>query len=306
VKVAAFDVGTNTTRLLVAEAADGGGPLTELDRRLVFTRLGQGVDASRRLRDDAIARTAAALSQLRGVAEGLGVERMRLGATSAVRDAANRDDFLEAARGVLGIEPEVLSGDAEARLSFLGATAELPPGRYVVTDIGGGSTEFVLGSGSSLEGRISLDIGSVRLTERHLVSDPPTPAQLAALEADVDEALAAVDEAVPGVAGARFVGVAGTVTTLGALALGLRRYDAQQTHHFLLARELVDAQYARLAALTVAQRLDVPCLPPDRADVIVAGIGILSRTMARWGFGDVVVSESDILDGLAREMLDQA
>jgi exopolyphosphatase/guanosine-5'-triphosphate,3'-diphosphate pyrophosphatase len=302
-RIAAFDVGTNTTRLLVADGTSAGGPLTEIDRRLVFTRLGQGVDASRRLRPEAIARTAAALAELRAVAEGLGAERFRLGATSAVRDAANRGEFLGAARDVLGIEPEVLSGEEEAQLSFVGATAELPPGHYVVTDIGGGSTEFVLGAGSSVEGRISLDIGSVRLTERRLVTDPPGPAELTALEADIDEALAAVDRAVEGVAAAQFVGVAGTVTTLAALVLGLERYDPLKTHHFRLTPDDVDAQYRRLAALTVAQRLELPCLPRDRADVIVAGIAILSRTMARWGFADVVVSETDILDGLAREML---
>jgi exopolyphosphatase / guanosine-5'-triphosphate,3'-diphosphate pyrophosphatase len=313
VRVAAFDVGTNTTRLLVAEgalAAEGatgasglnGAPL-EIDRRLVFTRLGQGVDASRRLRPEAIARTVAALEELRGVAEGLGAERFRLGATSAVRDAANRDAFLEAARAAVGVEPEVLSGQDEARLSYLGATADLPPGRYLVTDIGGGSTEFVLGSGASVEGRISLDIGSVRLTERHLRSDPPSPAELGALEGDIDTALAATGDAVGAASGARFVGVAGTLTTLAALVLGLGRYDPSRVHHFRLTVDDVEAQYRRLAALPVATRAEIPCLPPARADVIVAGTAILRRSMARWSFAEVVVSEKDILDGLAQELL---
>jgi exopolyphosphatase/guanosine-5'-triphosphate,3'-diphosphate pyrophosphatase len=301
-RVAAFDVGTNTTRLLVADG-DGAGPLREVDRRLVFTRLGQGVDASRRLRPEAISRTAEALGDLRRVASALGAERLRLGATSAVRDAVNRDELLDAVRQVLGVEPDVLSGEEEARLSFLGATADLPSGRYAVTDIGGGSTEFMLGSGSSVEGRISLDIGSVRLTERHLASDPPAPAELKALEADVDEALRAVDGAIPDMAGARLVGVAGTVTTLAALRLGLQRYDASRTHHSCLTRADVDGQYGRLAGLPVARRLEIPCLPRDRADVIVAGAAILSQSMARWSFGEVVVSEKDLLDGLAQELV---
>jgi exopolyphosphatase / guanosine-5'-triphosphate,3'-diphosphate pyrophosphatase len=307
VRVAAFDVGTNTTRLLVAEgghAADGVP--RELDRRLVFTRLGQGVDASGRLRPEAIARTVGALRELHGVATGLGAERFRVGATSAVRDAANRDAFLEAARDAVGIEPEVLSGQDEARLSYLGATADLPAGRYLVTDIGGGSTEFVLGSPACIEARISLDIGSVRLMERWLASDPPTSAELAALERDIDSALAAADRALAGLGDACFVGVAGTVTTLAALRLGLERYDPSRTHHFRLTTEDVQTQYRRLAALPVAQRMKLPCLPRDRADVIVAGISILYRSMVRWSFAEIVVSEKDILDGLAQELLERA
>jgi exopolyphosphatase/guanosine-5'-triphosphate,3'-diphosphate pyrophosphatase len=308
-RVAAFDVGTNTTRLLVAEGAEGPGGRNgrprELDRRLVFTRLGQGVDASRQLRPEAIARTVAALEELRGVAASLGAERFRLGATSAVRDAANRDAFVEAARAAVGVEPEVLSGEDEARLSYLGATADLPPGRYLVTDIGGGSTEFVLGTGACVEERISLDIGSVRLTERHLASDPPTPAELAALDDDVDSALAETGNAggMEGAADARFVGVAGTATTLAALTLGLERYDPSRVHHFRLTVDDVEAQYRRLRALPVAKRVEIPCLPRARADVIVAGTAILLRSMARWSFADLVVSEKDILDGLAQELL---
>jgi exopolyphosphatase/guanosine-5'-triphosphate,3'-diphosphate pyrophosphatase len=315
-RVAAFDVGTNTTRLLVAEGPEGpdgpdgapganGAPreLKELDRRLVFTRLGQGVDRSRRLRPEAIARTVAALEELHGVAAGLGAQRFRVGATSAVRDAVNRDTFVEAARAALGVDPEVLSGEDEARLSYLGATADLPPGRYLVTDIGGGSTEFVVGSGTSVEGRVSLDIGSVRLTERHLASDPPAAAELAALEADIDSALAATEDAVGKASGAQFVGVAGSVTTLAALSLGLERYDPGRTHHFRLTAEQVEAWYRRLGALTVSERMELPCLPPARADVIVTGTAILYRSMARWSFSDVVVSEKDILDGLAQELL---
>jgi exopolyphosphatase/guanosine-5'-triphosphate,3'-diphosphate pyrophosphatase len=307
VRVAAFDLGTNTTRLLVAEGADGGSRSPrELDRRLLFTRLGQGVDASGRLHAAAIERTVAALRELRDVAAGLGAQRFRLGATSAVRDAANRDEFLDAAREVMGVDIDVLSGEDEARLSFLGATADLPPGRYVVSDIGGGSTEFVVGSAGSVEGRISIDIGSVRLTERHLSSDPPATAELAALEDGVDAALEAVDRAVPAIIRARFVGVAGTCTTLAAIHLGLEEYDPSLVHHFRLTKDDVDAQYRRLAGLTVAQRVEIPCLPRKRADVIVAGIAILSRSMARWSFADVVVSEKDILDGLARELLERS
>lgn len=305
-RVAAFDVGTNTTRLLVAEGGHGAdGAPRELDRRLIFTRLGQGVDASRRLRPEAIARTVEALEELHRVAAGLGAERFRVGATSAVRDAANRNELLEAVREALAVEPEMLSGEDEARLSYLGATGDLPPGRYLVADIGGGSTELVVGSGASVEGRISLDIGSVRLTERHLATDPPTPTELAALTDDIDSALAAADRAIAGAGDARFVGVAGTVTTLAALSLGLERYDPSLTHHYRLSADDVEMQYRRLAALPVAQRLELPCLPRDRADVIVAGTAILSRLMARWSFTEVVVSEKDILDGLARELLER-
>jgi exopolyphosphatase/guanosine-5'-triphosphate,3'-diphosphate pyrophosphatase len=327
VRVAVFDVGTNTTRLLVAEGdaggfagegqsgpggRDGAAPVKEIDRRLIFTRLGQGVDASRRLRPEAIARTVAALEELRGVAAGLGAERFRLGATSAVRDAANREEFVEAARAAIAVEPEVLSGEAEARLSYLGATADLPAGtasahggRCLVTDIGGGSTEFVAGSGASVEARISLDVGSVRLTERHLASDPPAAGELRALEDDVDAALGAVAEAIPDAGDSRFVGVAGTVTTLAALVQGLEHYDSSRVHHFRLTVDDVEAQYRRLAALPVAERVKIPCLPPSRADVIVAGTAILRRSMAFWSFEDLVVSERDILDGLAQELLAQ-
>ena len=306
VRVAAFDVGTNTTRLLVAESpagAEGANGIRALDRRLLFTRLGQGVDRSRRLRPEAIARTVAALQELHGVAAGLGAQRFRVGATSAVRDAVNREAFIEAARAAIGVEPEVLSGEDEARLSYLGATADLPEGRYLVTDIGGGSTELVLGSRTAVEGRISLDIGSVRLTERHLASDPPSAAELAAMEDDIDAALAAAQDAIGDAAGVRFVGVAGTLTTLAALALGLERYDPERTHHFRLTAEEVLAWYRRLGSLPLAKRLALPCLPPARADVIVAGVAILYRSMAHWSFGDVVVSEKDILDGLAQELL---
>lgn len=301
-RVAAVDVGTNTTRLLVAEAAPGG--YRDLDRRLLFTRLGQGVDARGEIAPEAIERTLRALAEFCAVSGEFGVERLRVAGTSALRDAANREAFLRGAARLAGVEPEVLSGDDEARLSFLGATRELGPGRYLVCDIGGGSTEFVLGdSNGQVAGRISLDIGSVRLTERHLASDPAATEEVLLMEGAIDAALEAADGAVPGAGEATFVGVAGTVTSLAAMRLGLDRYDPSRTHHLRLRRTEVDDLYRRLAGMALEERRRIPGLDPGRADVIVAGASILSRAMARWEFGRVVVSEKDILDGLVLEML---
>lgn len=306
-RVAAIDIGTNTTRLLAAEAVGAG--YRDLARRLVFTRLGQGVDAGGRISREALRRTLAAIAEFCALCGELRVERLRVAGTSALRDAANREDFAKAAARVTGVGLEVLTGMQEAELSFSGATRELPSGPYVVCDIGGGSTEFVLGttggSGNAtlVSGRVSLNIGSVRLTERHLASDPPATEEILIMEGRIDGALGAVDSEIPGLGAARLVGVAGTVTSLAAIHLGLETYDSARTHHQSLTVEQVNAAYRRLAAMSLSDRRTVPVLPPRRADIIVAGASILTRSMARWSFPDVLVSEKDILDGLVLAML---
>lgn len=307
VRVAAIDVGTNTTRLLAVEAgADHGGEPRELDRRLLFTRLGEGVDATRMLNRAAIDRTVAAIAGYVEHCRYLGVGPIRVAGTSAVREAANREELQDAVRDATGLELEVIPGEAEAALSFAGATADLPGGRYLVCDIGGGSTELAEGTrpGTHIAGRISMPLGVVRLTERHLANDPPTPEELAALEAVVDLALVEAERALPDPAGAGFVGVAGTVTSLAAIRLGLDRYDPKAVHGSSLTFDEVRALYQRLAAMALPAREALPPLPPGRADVIVAGCAILTRVMARWRFPAVRVSEKDILDGLVSALLE--
>lgn len=310
-RVGAIDAGTNTTRLLVVEAggATGPGGIEELDRRLVFTRLGEGVDARRRLNPAAIGRTVSAISSYVERCTELGVERVRIAGTSAVREAANRADLLSAVKEATGFDMEVLAGDEEAALSFSGATGDLPGGRYLVLDIGGGSTELALGrkraadGPSQIEGRISLPLGVVRLTERHLAADPPTPRQLAAVEASVDMALDDAEDALASPSSAALIGVAGTVTSLAAIHLGLPHYDPRAVHGSHLRVEVVHDLYWRLAGMTLAEREALPPLPPGRADVIVAGCAILSRVIDRWSFEVVRVSEKDILDGLVQELI---
>lgn len=301
-RVAAIDVGTNTTRLLVAEGE--GASYRDLDRRLIFTRLGQGIDVSKAISPGSLDRTVRAITEFCAVAGELAVEDIRVCGTSAVRDAANKQEFLTAVSKITGKALDVLSGDDEARLSFIGATTELDFGLYLVSDIGGGSTEFVLGQPMrDVQGRVSIDIGSVRLTERHLLSDPPATEEMLTLEADIDDALALVDVVIPTAGLARFVGVAGTVTSLAALFLGAEEYDPTATHHMKLSRSAVNALYHELANTSSHDRAKLPALPEGRADVIVAGASILSRTMAKWGFSEVIVSEKDILDGIVLEML---
>lgn len=304
-RVAAIDAGTNTTRLLAAEFAPGG-EVVELDRRLIFTRLGQGVDASGQLAPDAIERTVGAIATLVGRCEALGVDAIRIAGTSAVRDAANREALLAAVLAATGWPMEVLPGDDEAALSFAGATADLQPGRYLVFDIGGGSTEFAAGykdaAGVTLDGGLSLKLGVVRLTERHLHHDPALPEEIAALEADVDATLQAAADAIPDAAGRRLVGVAGTVTSLAAISLGLRQYDPKAVHGTVLARDTAVTLYRELNAMGLPARELLPPLPPGRADVIVAGCAILTRVMTRWSFSDLLVSEKDILNGLVQTL----
>ncbi len=310
-RVAAIDCGTNALRLLVADVDPGTGRLTDVDRRMQIVRLGQGVDSTGRLAPEALERTLGALRGYARIIGGLSAEAVRMVATSATRDAANAADFVQGVTSVLGIEPEVLSGTDEAYLSFSGATAEFgalpePPGPYLVVDIGGGSTEFVAGDGQAGRGSgaagvsaVSVDIGCVRLTERHLHSDPPRPAEISAAAADIDAALDVVAGAIP-VTGARtLVGLAGSVTTVAGLALGLAEYDSARIHHTRVPVGQVTAQLRGLLGQTRAERAALGVIHPGRADVIAGGAMVLERIMRRFGFREVLASEHDILDGIA-------
>jgi exopolyphosphatase/guanosine-5'-triphosphate,3'-diphosphate pyrophosphatase len=294
-KVAAIDCGTNTVKLLI-------GALPEVAvREMRIVRLGQGVDATGRLADEALERTFAALDEYADLIQAHRVERIRFCATSASRDAANADVFVAGVRARLGVEPEVVSGDEEAALAFDGAVRNLraaPAEPVLVVDIGGGSTELVLGTTSGgPDAAVSLDIGSVRLHERHLHSDPPTADEVEACVADVDGHL---DRSpVPLVGAATVVGVGGTVTTVGAGVLDLAAYDRDLVDQAVLPVEDVHALAGRLLAMPYAERLDLPWLHPGRADVIGAGVLILDRVLRRTGVTTLVVSEADILDGIA-------
>jgi len=299
-RVAAIDCGTNSIRLLVA---DIDGALTDVVRRMEIVRLGQGVDRTGRLAPEAIERTRVALASYADQIRALGAARVRMCATSATRDAANAGDFRAMVVETLGVEPEVVTGDEEARLSFTGAVRGLsaePP--FLVVDIGGGSTEFVVGE-STVEGAISVDIGCVRMTERHLHGDPPTPAEIAAatddITATVDRALAAV----PGRGARTLVGLAGSVTTVAAIALGLPGYHPARTHHAVVSYDDVAKVTGDLLAMTTAQRLAIPVMHPGRADVIGAGALVLRVIMERAGLPAVVASEHDILDGIAWSLI---
>jgi exopolyphosphatase/guanosine-5'-triphosphate,3'-diphosphate pyrophosphatase len=301
-RIAAVDVGTNSVRLLVADTA--GPELVPVDRRMRITRLGQGVGASGRLHPDALGRTLDVLREYRQVIDELGAERVRATATSAARDAANRDDLFLPATDILGIQPELLSGDEEGRLTFLGATAGLTePGPYLVVDIGGGSTEFVVG-GAEPEGLVSVDTGCVRLTEAYLLSDPPAPEELAQAISVVELHLEDVDRILPAAKEAQTViGVAGTVTTVAAVELGLVEYDPKAIHHFRLSRDAAEEVFRTLATEPAEQRRHNPGLEPGRVDVIVGGTAILVSIMRHYGAGELLVSEADILDGLVRSQV---
>ncbi len=299
VRVAAIDCGTNSIRLLVADRH--GDSLTSVAREMRIVRLGQDVDRTGRLADEAIERTRVALHDYVGQLRGLGARRVRMVATSASRDADNAAEFQAMVRAVLGAEPEVITGEEEAQLSFTGAVAGLPadlPAPYLVVDIGGGSTEFVVGTGTA-GSAVSVDIGCVRMTERHLHDDPPTAAQIAAAEADirtvVDGALAKVgaDRA------ATLIGLAGSVTTVAGIALDLPEYRPERIHHARIARDRVAAVSADLLRRTHDQRMELGVMHPGRADVIGAGALILRVLMERAGMDTVIASEHDILDGIA-------
>jgi exopolyphosphatase/guanosine-5'-triphosphate,3'-diphosphate pyrophosphatase len=308
-------MGTNSTRLLVADSDGAGpaGPLKTVERHMHITRLGQGVNATKRLHPDAIQRTLSVLRKYRDIMDATGVEGLRATATSAARDAANRDELLGPASEILGTEVELLSGDDEGRLTFLGATTGLDaPAPQLVVDIGGGSTEFSVGTGTppgeggrpEVAGVLSLDIGCVRLTEAWLHSDPPAPEELSQALSVVQAYLDDVDRDLPAVAQARtLVGVAGTVTTVAAVEIGLAEYDPEVLHHFRLTREAAEDVFRTLATEPAAARRHNPGLEPARVDVIVGGAAILVAVMRHWGFEEMIVSEADILDGLIRSQL---
>ncbi|MGB7053161.1 MAG: Ppx/GppA phosphatase family protein [Acidimicrobiales bacterium] len=301
--VAAIDCGTNSTRLLIA---DGRGRAVE--RQMRITRLGEGVDEKGVLSDEAIDRTVSVLRDYRETMRRLSVSKGRLVATSAVRDAANRSAFLSAAAQATGLEPEVLTGIEEGRLSLAGAVGDLDPGDgpFLVVDIGGGSTELVVGKGPEdpeLE-VVSLQLGCVRITERFLRSDPPTRDELDDAESVIGHSLDTVIEEHPRLVTAhRLVGLAGTVSTIAALRLGLKEYDRAQVHHAVLTQTDAEEWCQTLASEVAVARLDRAGMVPGREDVIVGGALMLVAVMSHFGFEECVVSESDILDGMVARLL---
>ena len=296
--VAAIDCGTNSTRLLIWR--DGA----TLDRRMVITRLGAGVDRTGQLDPAAIDRTLDALREYRSAMDVHGVDRVRVAATSAARDARNRDAFFDAAADIVGARPELLGGDEEARLSFQGAVAELDPvdGPFLVIDIGGGSTELAFGTDQP-EAVISVDIGCVRMTERWIHSDPPAPEELHAVVNVTTQFLEDVVREHPVMREAKtMVGLAGTVSTVAAVEIGLPAYDRERIHHFVLTRAAAEDVFRTLATEARADRIHNPGLEEARADVIVGGAAVLVSVMRFFHAPSLVVSEADILDGLARSI----
>lgn len=301
--VGAVDCGTNTTRLLIAEVGHDGS-LVDVERTSTVTRLGRGVDGTGRLAPDGIARTVEVLEGFGSRLQDAGAERIRAVATSAARDAANRESFLVSASAALGVDLELLAGEDEGRLAFAGATLGLDPqthGPFLVVDIGGGSTEFVVGS-TEAEGVLSVDTGSVRLTEQWLHSDPPTAEELSMAVSVVRAHLEDVTRELPASRQARtVVGVAGTVTQIAALELG--RYDRSEVHHLRLSRASAEDVFRTVATEPAAARRHNPGLHPDRVDVIVGGCCVLVAIMRQLALDEILVSETDILDGLARSLL---
>ena len=296
--LAAIDCGTNSTRLLIRDGA------TTLERRMTITRLGQGVGTSKVLRADAVERTLASLGEYRAAMDGYGVTGLRITATSAARDAANAADFFDAAEAVVGTRPELLSGEEEGRLAFAGATADLDltDGPFLVVDIGGGSTECMVGSADVTAMR-SFDLGSVRLTETHLTSDPPAPEELSNAIAEATDWFDELIRELPSAYTTRqVVGLAGTITTVAAVEIGLIEWDRDAIHHFRLTRAAAEDVFRTLATEPLADRVHNPGLDRERADVIVGGCCILVALMRTLGIDDLLVSESDILDGLVASL----
>jgi exopolyphosphatase/guanosine-5'-triphosphate,3'-diphosphate pyrophosphatase len=300
-RVAAIDVGTNSTRLLVAEEQAGG--FRSLDRRMTITRLGQGVGTRKILAPDALERTLRTIAEYAAMCGEYGVTRLRVTGTSAVRDAHNREEFFAGVRKLTGTEPELLTGEAEARATFLGTLSDLDEkGPVLVVDIGGGSTELISGTGVP-ESIVSLDVGCVRMLEKHLHSDPPTAEELEALREDVTGLLVGARDMLNVPAGARMIGVAGTVTQLATLKAGIPVYDPDVNHHSILSHGDVRRLARRLASLPYEQRRNVKGLEAGRVDVIVAGAAILQCVLEVFDVPEVLVSEKDILDGLVLELL---
>ena len=306
-RVAAIDCGTNSIRLLIADVDNG--KLTDVVRTMVIVRLGEGVDQTGQFSQAALQRTFAATDTYAELIAQHKPTRVRFVATSASRDVSNRNEFVSGIKARLGIEPDVISGDEEAALSFLGATADLinevnpPTAPFLVVDIGGGSTEFVLGA-TKPTAAISTNVGCVRMTERHLISDPPTAAQIASATFDIDTAIDSAYQAVPVAQAQSLIGLAGSVTTVAALALNLSEYDSTQIHGSRISAVAVHRVTQELLTMTRADRAQLGPMHEGRIDVIGAGALVLDRIMARTGMAEVVVSERDILDGIARALSD--
>ncbi|QRP47052.1 Ppx/GppA phosphatase family protein [Amycolatopsis sp. FDAARGOS 1241] len=311
-RVAAIDCGTNSIRLLVAELTprhDGTVDLRDLHREMRIVRLGQGVDATGRLAPEALERTRVALADYTVAARRKGVEKVRMVATSATRDASNRDEFFAMTRETLGVEAEVISGDEEARLSFTGAVGEQDPddGPFVVVDVGGGSTELVLGTWDGRRAEVlaakSVDIGCVRITERALTQDPPTPDEITQAKALAGTVLQEAFDVVDVAKAKTWIGVAGTVTTLSAVSQELPEYDSERTHLSKLSHAEIDRLTTKLLAEDRATRAANPVIHPGRVDVIGGGaviVQVLAEQLAQRGGPDqLIVSEHDILDGIA-------
>jgi exopolyphosphatase / guanosine-5'-triphosphate,3'-diphosphate pyrophosphatase len=306
-RVAAIDCGTNSIRLLIAESKPGGG-LVELDRRIEIVRLGQGVDATGEFHPDALRRTFAATESYAKIISDAGVptDNIHFVATSASRDARNRDEYFDGIRQRLGVLPDVISGDTEARLSFTGALSGVQPegDPVLVMDIGGGSTEFIVGSADgTMTSAISLDIGSVRLTERFLKKSPPAEDDLAQAVSYVDRMLDGSGIDLPSIG--TWIGVGGTVTTLAGLCLELEHYDREQVHGSNIPIHDVGALLRRLSSLTVEEIRALPSMHPGRADVIAGGALVAARVAERLHVPDLIISETDILDGIAFDLLDR-
>ncbi|MEZ5311608.1 MAG: Ppx/GppA phosphatase family protein [Microthrixaceae bacterium] len=297
---AAIDCGTNSTRLLISDGT------TAFERLMRITRLGAGVDRTGRLDEAAMARTFEVLREYRAVMDSHEVKGVRIAATSAARDAVNRDEFFSMSAEILGAEPELLSGKDEADLSFRGATADLPliDGLTLVFDIGGGSTEFAVGYDSVIESA-SVAVGCVRMTEKFIAHDPPRPEELSNALSVVSQYVDdVVREAPLTQAAVRYVGLAGTVSTVAAVEIGLPEYDRDRIHHFVLTRDAVEDVFRTLATEAIEDRIHNPGLERARADVIVGGCCALAAVVRYFGIEELIVSESDILDGLILSQLD--
>jgi exopolyphosphatase/guanosine-5'-triphosphate,3'-diphosphate pyrophosphatase len=297
-RVAAIDCGTNSIRLLIADITDG--KFREIIREMEIVRLGQGVDKTNSFHPDAISRTLAATEKFASLIKSKGVEKIRFCATSATRDASNRNLFIDGVRDILGIEVEVIPGEEEATLSFLGATKELDQQQapFLVVDIGGGSTEFVIGS-DQVSAAKSVNIGCVRMSERHLNQQPPTSAQIQSAIIDIDKAIAEAAAVVPITTAQTLVAVAGTATTVAAAALDLAEYDRYAIHLSRISAEKVHKVAAMFQRITRDEIAKLGYMHSGRVDVITAGALVLSRVMAATGATEFVASESDILDGIA-------
>ena len=301
-RVAAIDCGTNSIRLLIADITIG--KFQEVLRTMEIVRLGQGVDENKSFHPDAIVRTLTAVKSFRDLIASKGVEKIRFCATSATRDAANRDLFIDGVREILGVQVEVIPGEEEARLSFLGATKELDQNQspFLVVDIGGGSTEFVLGS-EKVDSAKSVNIGCVRMSERHLTSQPPTMDQTAKAIVDIDFAISQAASVVPITTAKSLIAVAGTATTVAAAALELSEYDRYAIHLSRISAEKVHKVAQMFQSMSKDKIASLGYMHPGRVDVITAGSLVLSRIMAATGASEFVASESDILDGIAWSLI---